>query len=1241
MRSQIVNSRSRSLLVFILAVQVASFAANACALGVTISASHNPTALRTIQTACTVLALTGSMSAYLRTSFPLFFFLLNLILSPPLVHTYNLHLRNTPPSTNSNYNNLSAHSPDMIESQRHHSNSHSPKLIQLAPPPLPKVGHNRKNPIEKNLETNAKATDSLELDVVVDIGNYSMTLGCLGGPSSTPRSGKEDSIDVGLRLVSSPACTPVPAALPVPLPLRVSVEDSEGSGFSTLEKRKKEKIQEYYLSSSSSPSTASPSSPFERCGTETDPSSPDTPYPDVARNEGAISANTNIIGNTQIRKRSSFFGWEFAWDQEALERADDAGKLRSVVGGSPVRWKSDLNPVAFTKIQPLLMVDQEENFTDLGGDRESLDPSKPRSLSSEAEVGGGMKRGMSWRSSVCGVVGGEKLKRKNTLGLGIGIKPLRLSRSFGGTSNNSGGGGSRGSVATGTGNGREMGHRMILSEDAGPMCGLSLKRKATTLIGGQRSPASPSRVMGRQGNGDATRTITMAIPTPKRLKKTKSRHSNGAAGTSPSAESERNSENNDSIGFIHGDNRNSDSSNDELDEDVDADDLQKTPTMKWRTTIGSYSHPPQSYRYSTRSSPNQQRHEAATSGSHCSSVNESCITTTNTNSPQKSSPSLTKRGLSLKRSFKMGSTVGRTLGPGLTLSGAELSSGSDSNFGPLPTSNSPIRRYESEGFGPREEEEGEKKGKKVGKEDDEDVDVEVEVENQMRSLGAARPVPDSYVRAMATATILTPATGTNINVDISGGSSGFASRSGGGNGPVKYTTMSTKSMLHSLPTMNPTTTVSSPPVCSTITEQYQQQKQDGHNSVFSAGARKPNPFIDWFRSLETSTSRGVADVEQEMEIIRRSGRGNDNERLISSLPILPPLPPLLPSVTLPSQSQSLPPTPTKSQSTLLGKPSMSSFKKRSVPPALPPLPGSSEWAHSMLTTNGMSGAAVSMVSLTHSRTRSVSRASTQPPSRPTTPKPSMRLSAMNMGTVRNAFAGVGAKVSARMSINSASTRSSAGAAASSNTVASSVGMGVGIGIGMDDIDGDFMNLRDPFASPPPSKLVGVFRGGDHTAGVGSDFWVSERAMSSLGGGAGVAKYDDDDSVEVGITRRLSSINGGKRRLNMNAWGRLPIPSATLPLPGTVPEASNGGDSSVVASNIKKAHSHHGERRKHKKERRARKVAATPGVLVVEANSSLHGYSAPCSAGEEDADFGVEEALLSQRLLRRLDSVEWD
>ena len=1143
-------------------------------------------------------------------------------------------------------------------------------LIHLAPPPPAKAKRKRADPdvsIEKNLEMNAKgvtASDSdleLELDVVMDIGHYSMTLG-----RPPTRSGKkkiQDNIDLGLRLVSSPGCTPVPAALPVPLPLRVSVEGGSGcSGFSALEKREKEKIKEYYLCSSSSPSTDSPSlfSPFERCATETDPSSPDTPYaytsgknPDATHDDGAINA---IVGNTQTKKSSSFFGWQFAWDQEALERADDTGKLRSAGGGSPVRWKSDLNPSASKKIQPPLLADQE-SFRDLGGNREpSPSLSRPHSLSSEVEGEGRMKRGMSWRGSVCGVVGGEKVKRKNTLGLGIGMKPLRLSRSFGGTSNYGGG---RGSV---TGNGRELGHRTILSGDTGPMCGLSLKRKATALIGGQRSPVSPigpspavsSRVM-IQGNGDATRTrmITIATPaptTPKRLKKkTKPGCSTGTSLSAESEIGERNSKSNHLTGFIRSYNQNLDSDNDEV---VDADEdanLQKKPTMKWTRT---YSHSPQSC-HSSSSSPNQQQHhKTATSESHCSTISESCISTTsiataNTNFPQKLSSSLTRRGLSLKRSFKMGSTVGRTLGPGLTLSSASLSCGSGSSSGPLLTSASPyksIRRCGSEGFGFREEEGKRKeKEKKVGKnldvgkiekagKDDEDVDANAE--GDMRSSSAATSA--SRARATATSTVSTSIAGTDVDIDIGGGGE-FASRPGRSGSPDKHTTKS-KSMLHSrapLPTINVTSTNTafSLPVCSTITEQFQQRhQQNERSSVLSTTAWKPHPLADWLRPSETSTSRGDLDVillDQEMEIIRRSDRGNDNHRL-SSLPVFPPLQSLLPPMTpLLPQSQSLPPTPTKYRSTLLGKPSISSFKKRSAPPALPPPPGSSEWGHSMPTMSGMSGAAVSTVSLAHSRSHSASKL----PSRPTTPRPSMRLSAMNMGTVRNAFAGVGAKVSARMSMNSASTRGSGTAAG--NTVAPSVG------VGTDDIEGDFMDLRDPFAPQPPSKLASVFRGGDQTGG-GSDFWVSERAVSSLGVGAGVAEYDDDDSVEVGITNRISSISGGKRRANMNAWGRLPMPS-NLPVPSSAPEASSGSVTSLVA-NRKKAHSHHGERRKYK-EMRARKVTAGAGTggsgVLGETSFSLHGYNSAYNAGEEDADFDIEEALLSQRLLRRLDSVEWD
>jgi len=1204
-----------------------------------------------------------------------------------------------------------------------------------------------------NDEKNTKRATSteLELDVVMDISRYSMTLGRglrLGGGTTTTElgSGKKDSIDLGLALVSSPACTPVPVPLPVPPPLRVTVEEGSrcggggggggggGDGAAALEKRKereREKIQGYYLSSSSSTSVGSPFSPFEHCGmeTETDPSSPDSPFlnlhsypntsgsPDPCGDDAALgAANANTIAHTraQVKKHSSFFGWEFAWDQEALERADDAGKLRSAIGGggggSPVRWKSDvninaklntdaLNPstadqaYSSTKIQPLVIVD-DESFMEPCEDREpsgpSLSLSRPHSLSSDVEAGGGrVKRGMSWRSSVCGVVGAgeEKAKRKNTLGLGI--KPLRLSRSFGGNSNrNSNTSGGHGS---GTRNGRGMGHRTILSGDTGPMCGLSLKRKATVLIGGQGSPVSPvsgsaisSRVM-RQGqeDGDGTGTKIAAAPTPpKRLKKKTKPPGLAAAGTtgmSPSAESEIGERNksidNHSTGSIHGDIRILGSGGNELDEDAN---LQKTSTMISRTMTKSYPHSPQSYRYSPSSPPNQQqRREAATSESRCSSIDESCITTTttnttaatnavtiaNTDSPTKLSPSLTRRGLSLKRSFKMGSTVGRTLGPGLTLSSSGSGSGPPLTLGltsasAWPYAHRSIRRCESEGFGFKEDEkrECEEKEKRVQKKfkenlegekvEEEDLDVEVEVEAEMRSLVAARLVSASYVRAAPATIVLTPATGADGR-----GGGGYASGSSGSGNPVKYTTMP-KSTLHSrpsLPIMN-TTTSGSVATRSTTTQQY----QDVYKSSFSTSASrrhghnalKAQPFADSPRPSEASNARGDDDavsLGQKMGIIRRSSRGNDNDT-ISSPPLLPLPPLLLPPRTPPSQSQSLPPTPIKSRSTLLIKPSINSFKKRSTPPALPAPPKSSEWAlfpHSMLTTNGVGGAAASMVSLAHSSSHPVSqsivgpgqtvlRPPPEPPSRPTTPRPSTRLSAVNIGTVRSAFAGVGAKVSARMSINSASTRGSAGAAAG-NAVASSMGME------MDDFDGDFMDLRDPFASPPPSKVTSVFRGGDYAAGGGGDFWISERAMSSLGGGA--AGYDDDDDVEVGVGRRISSVSGGKRRVNMNAWGRLPMPSI---LPGSAPETSSSSVSSLVASR-KKAHSHRGDRRKYK-EKRDRKAAAADSDVLGETHSSLHGYTAPSSAynaGEEDADFDVEEALLSQRLLRRLDSIEWD
>ena len=59
-------------------------------------------------------------------------------------------------------------------------------------------------------------------------------------------------------------------------------------------------------------------------------------------------------------------------------------------------------------------------------------------------------------------------------------------------------------------------------------------------------------------------------------------------------------------------------------------------------------------------------------------------------------------------------------------------------------------------------------------------------------------------------------------------------------------------------------------------------------------------------------------------------------------------------------------------------------------------------------------------------------------------------------------------------------------------------------------------------------------------------------------------------------------------------------------------------------------------RKAKKEKRARK-ATLPSVGAALAAAKAAG----ARSGEEDADFGIEEALLSQWLLRRLNSTEWE
>jgi hypothetical protein len=122
--------------------------------------------------------------------------------------------------------------------------------------------------------------------------------------------------------------------------------------------------------------------------------------------------------------------------------------------------------------------------------------------------------------------------------------------------------------------------------------------------------------------------------------------------------------------------------------------------------------------------------------------------------------------------------------------------------------------------------------------------------------------------------------------------------------------------------------------------------------------------------------------------------------------------------------------------------------------------------------------------------------------------------------------------------------------------------------------GDFMDLRDPFACPSPRVNV---------VSTEEKEW-NERAVSWYGRGRG---------------------QQGQR---LSAWGRLPSLPSIPASPSTTSLASSKGT---------------GRLSKNPKSRVGRK--------------GRHGKEGGKFGGGEDVDFDVEEALLAQRLLRRLDS----
>jgi len=203
---------------------------------------------------------------------------------------------------------------------------------------------------------------------------------------------------------------------------------------------------------------------------------------------------------------------------------------------------------------------------------------------------------------------------------------------------------------------------------------------------------------------------------------------------------------------------------------------------------------------------------------------------------------------------------------------------------------------------------------------------------------------------------------------------------------------------------------------------------------------------------------------------------------------------------------------------------------------------------------------------------------------------SLRLSAVTIENVRNAFSGIwstkrGGKT--RVTVPSTEIISNGG-----SPEVSTFG---GVAILKDDNDDDFTDLRDPFASPRAGKVRRIPSSG-----------VASVNLSEDGYG--------EPSEDLFTTTR--SLRKGRR---------LPI-TPTYPLPGQSESYATylltGTESPTCFSRIGDAPPYSKE---HRKERRTRKRMQRGSIIPMARLPVL-----------ADVDFDVEEALLTQKLLKRLD-----
>ena len=440
-------------------------------------------------------------------------------------------------------------------------------------------------------------------------------------------------------------------------------------------------------------------------------------------------------------------------------------------------------------------------------------------------------------------------------------------------------------------------------------------------------------------------------------------------------------------------------------------------------------------------------------------------------------------------------------------------------------------------------------------EDDDDDD-----DDEMESIAAAKLVSASIARSTPASTILATPTPTPTS---------------GGDLPVKG-----RPTLAVITTSLPSSAGSAPGLpYSSHTPPTTSSPASGKMSTTAPNRWKPHPFADFVEG-DKATRNHIAEVandveddvvqlEHEMEAIRgrRSDTEKDSPRKLHAAGGI--LQKRLAMSSSPSPKSEWAPQPSSASSTAGG------FR---FPMIFGNDPPSNMYQHAQ---------------------QSSSQVRLQTSSTPSTPRGQ---STMRLSAVRNALAGVGARMS-RMSVNSSTPSTMRGGPGC--TFSDMV---------METNDGDFMDLRDPFASPPAAATL-----------------VTPTKKTLKNG----AKAKEGDNFLVIDAYGPNDVEGGDGRRRMSAWGKLPMPTRPFSPAGTSTVGTKRNTNSSNRSSRSGAKAAIGHR-KQKKEKRARKTTLPS---MASALGAMKGVA--LRIGEEDADFGIEEALLSQRLLKRLNADGWE